>query len=55
MEKKLTAAPSLPPSRSVPEPLQESTADMNEKFGRRRKKFGSFLNPTNGENVTKNK
>ncbi len=35
--------PSLP-SRSVPEPIQESTADINEKIGRRRKQFGPLLN-----------
>jgi hypothetical protein len=43
MEKKLTAAPSFP-SRSVSEPIQEFTANMNEKFGSRRQKFGPLLN-----------
>jgi hypothetical protein len=43
MEKKLTAAPSLP-SCSVPEPLQEFTANMNEEFGRRTKQFGPLVN-----------
>jgi hypothetical protein len=43
MEKKLTAAPSLP-SCSVSEPVQESTADMNENSAAEEEKFGPLLN-----------